>query len=183
MTTQAIASVLKNIIGKPCWNVKQGYGSFITFEFGEPKLTCYEFKNRQYHITERHIYVHGEWHLWIYCCDWKIFQNGYENARCESSDKTIDKALSHLDGQKIVGLEIDSANKSCSFTFDLGGLLETTSGDYEPLTNEWLLFEPSGYVLCYRNDGCYSYHPSNSSDASAIWQKIDNQITVIDDIE
>lgn len=106
-----IASILKNIIGKPCWNVKKGYGSFITFEFGEPKLNCYEVKRRQDNLPERHIYVRGE------------------------------------------------------------------------LTDEWLLFNPSGYVLSYRNDGCYSYHPSNSSDESAIWQKIDNQITVIDDIE
>jgi hypothetical protein len=118
-------------LGNNCRNF-----SFITFEFGEPKLNCYEFNQQPKNIHERQIYVHGEWHLLIYCCDCKIFQNGYENAHCESSDKTIDKALSHLDGQKIVSLEIDSANKSCSFTFDLGGLLEITSNDcYQPMTD------------------------------------------------
>ena len=26
--------VLQRIYGKPCWNVKPGHGSFLTFEFG-----------------------------------------------------------------------------------------------------------------------------------------------------
>ncbi|HAZ48599.1 MAG TPA: hypothetical protein DDW76_11390 [Cyanobacteria bacterium UBA11369] len=181
MTTQAIASVLKNIIGKPCWNVKQGYGSFITFEFGEPSLEIDEPIKRK-GILSRLIVVRGEWHLWIYCCDWKIFQNGQYIADSESEDRLIEQALNYLDGQKPVSIEIEPTNDSCSFQFDLGGLLETTSGDYEPLTNEWLLFDPSGFVLCYRNYGCYSYHPSNSSDESAIWKKIDNKITVPDGI-
>ncbi len=127
--------------------------------------------------------MRGEWHLWIYCCDWENFQKRQYIADSESEDRLIEQALSYLNGQKPVSIEIDSANNSCSFRFDLGGLLKTTSGDYEPLTDEWLLFDRFGYVLCYRNDACYSYHPSNSSDESAIWKKIDNKITVIDEIK
>jgi len=30
--------IFKKLYGKPSWNVHRGYSSFITFEFGKPKL-------------------------------------------------------------------------------------------------------------------------------------------------
>jgi hypothetical protein len=34
--------VFKGILGKPCWDVKPGHGSFLTMEFGKPHLEVRE---------------------------------------------------------------------------------------------------------------------------------------------
>src|ERR1700730_15266743 len=34
--------IFKMLYGKPCWNVKPGYGSFLTLEFGKPHLQIHE---------------------------------------------------------------------------------------------------------------------------------------------
>jgi hypothetical protein len=33
---------IRSILGKPCWNVKRGHGSFLTLEFGQPHLVVWE---------------------------------------------------------------------------------------------------------------------------------------------
>src|ERR1017187_8707670 len=83
-----IASVFekafRSIYGKSCWDVKPGYGSFLTFEFGQPHLVVREpiaastsapAKVREA-LARSQVYPRGEWHLWIYCCDWEVFSKG-----------------------------------------------------------------------------------------------------------
>lgn len=71
-----IKSIIEKIYNLPCWSVKQGHGSFLTFEFGEPHLkiveprpaegiTCQKVRRD---FSNRKVIVHGDWHLWIYCC-------------------------------------------------------------------------------------------------------------------
>jgi hypothetical protein len=41
-TAPIFHKVFCEIYGKPCWNVKPGYGSFFTLEFGKPHLDVHE---------------------------------------------------------------------------------------------------------------------------------------------
>ena len=34
----AMSDTLRGIYGLPCWNAKQGYSHYLTFEFGEPHV-------------------------------------------------------------------------------------------------------------------------------------------------
>ncbi len=69
-----IEGVFGRLYGEPCWNVKRGHGSFLTLEFGEPYLTVKEPGEvtpemspvQKWYQCTRHVFVHGEWHLWIY---------------------------------------------------------------------------------------------------------------------
>jgi len=79
----------------------------------------------------------------------------------ESSKKQIAAALRVLNGQALSKVLIYRKAGSSTFEFDLGGKLTTKrfkdlKQDGEPYEN-WMLFEPSGYVLTYRADGKYSY--------------------------
>jgi hypothetical protein len=38
MSEKLLQKIFKKLYGKPSWNVHRGYGSFVTFEFGKPKL-------------------------------------------------------------------------------------------------------------------------------------------------
>jgi hypothetical protein len=72
-----IEDVFIPIYGKPCWQFQQGYGSFLTLEFGEPHLHIREpwqagaqaSDKLQKHAARRLVSVHGDWHLWVYLCD------------------------------------------------------------------------------------------------------------------
>lgn len=79
--TDPVGSVFAPLLGLPCWNVQKGQGSFLTFEFGDPSLqirepiesttaasaTILAWRRRR----RRSIRPIGEWHLWIYCCNWR----------------------------------------------------------------------------------------------------------------
>ena len=76
-----IERVVRRLYGKPCWGVSPGFGSFLTLEFGEPHLEVREpvamkkgtSAGVRKNLIRRAVYIHGDWHLWIYCCDWQVF--------------------------------------------------------------------------------------------------------------
>ncbi|MFN8411660.1 MAG: hypothetical protein U0Z26_04665 [Anaerolineales bacterium] len=94
--------------------MKQGYASFLTFEFGEPRLHIQERRKPTKQLSEklrkrlarRSIFIHGDWHLWVYACNWKIFLKNQEIANDSSTRKIIKNALWELDGQALVSVTI-----------------------------------------------------------------------------
>jgi hypothetical protein len=166
-----IDEVFQPIYGKPCWQVGQGYGSFLTFEFGQPSLHIQEPRQVSEQATEkvrknaarRHVYVHGDWHLWVYLCDWRIISQGQEIANHTSNRRTIKKATTELNGQVLIQASVNDSLIS-AFEFDLGGRLEIfpNPDEYEKSADLWLLYEPSGDVFALRADGQYSHNPGNT---------------------
>jgi hypothetical protein len=160
--------VFKKLYGKPCWGVKQGVGSCLTFEFGSPHLEITEPKSVGMNfspkvreiLARRRIYVHGQWHLWIYFCDWAISSKGRRIASSNSRDDTIKKGTSVLDGQKLVRFSVIPRGNRSVFEFDLGGTLVTRPCNRRG--EQWLLFCPARKVLTMRADKCYKYHSSKS---------------------
>lgn len=157
------------IKGKPCWSVQHGHGSMLTFEFGQPHLRFIEPT-----LDERKIIiVHGDCHLWIYCCYWTIELNDKTLAHDESSRRKTRKALRQLDGAAILSVSVDPMHGTSEFEFELGAKLITEpyrelDRQGEPYEN-WLFFDAQGHVLTYRADGSYSYH--SSDEASEEWQR------------
>jgi len=65
------------------WGAKEGYGASINLDFGQPFLKIREpiksnakSKRVREILSFRQVIVSGEWHLWIYICDWFILQKG-----------------------------------------------------------------------------------------------------------
>ena len=176
---QVFRNAFKPIFGKPCWKFQRGYASFLTMEFGEPHLMIRNPKKiksndpqRKKHWDRRHIYIRGNWHLWIHMSHWEAFSNGKLIGTGDDDNEVIDEVANELDGQKLVSVQIIRKNIQTIFEFDLGGRLEVLPYTYdEKLTETWYLFEPSGYVLTLRSDGYYSYAPGNSVDEDH-WQEI-----------
>ena len=123
-------------MGLTAWGVRQGYGSFLMFEFGQPKLKIEEHLSH----SRRSAYVEGEWHLWIYCCNWKIIQDGEQLAWSEDDENTIDRAISFLNGQNLVGINVPAGDGHSSFKFDLGGSLETWPYGDDPTEQQWMIY-------------------------------------------
>ena len=76
----AIDAPFRPIYGLPCWNVWYGWGSFISMEFGEPRLENREPQCRpnlsprlRRHRARRLVTVRGEWRLSIHSCRWYLY--------------------------------------------------------------------------------------------------------------
>jgi len=172
-----IEGIVRKLYGKPCWGVRPGFGSFITLEFGDPHLEVREpiVANKstpaivRKSLARRGVYIRGDWHLWIYCCDWVVFSDS--SLIGDSSTKVkIRRAAEFLNGQKLTHFSILYRKVRCVFKFDLGGILRTRPYDHE--SEQWLLYEPSHKVLSVRADGRYKYGPSDVPDDQGQWKRM-----------
>ncbi len=166
----SIVELFQPLIGVPSWNVKKGYGSFLTFEFGNPSIEIREPRDvpnssprvRQI-FARRRVTLRGQWHLWVYCCGWRIWIGKNELAFNESTDDEIARACSELDGQAIQDVICQPKFGRTRFVFDLGGILDTAPYD-EELSEQWMLYLPDGNVYTYRSDGAVSFGPGTRSE-------------------
>ena len=162
--------------GKPCWNVRAGYGSFLTFEFGKPHLEMREpivgkssSRKARELLARRPIFLHGDWHLWIYCCAWEIFSDGNHFAD-GSTRRGMEKAAEFLNGQKLMEVSLVPRKVLCTFKFDLGGTLKTIS--YDRRSEQWLLYTPAHRVLILRADRRYQYVHSDMPTDKGAWNPV-----------
>ena len=179
--SEIIQGLFQALYGQPCWHVRQGYGSFLTLEFGQPHLEIIEPRQVSNKISKkikklfvrRQIYVHGDWHLWVYICDWRILTNGKELANQDSKRRKIRQATAELDGQILTRVKVKRSLKTI-FDFDLGGRIEVwpNTADYDEDVDLWLLYEWQGNVFVLRADGQYRYSPGVISPEAKTWQPI-----------
>lgn len=160
MSPSVIDETFDGLQGIPSWQVKQGWGSFLTLEFGLPSQEIYPVSERKseqgFSHPQRLVVIKGQWHLWIYCCGWDLLQDGKLLAHNESDRETIAEACRVLDGQALTDFRFHRDNGQCRFEFDLGGKLET--GPYsDKLEVQWMLFRPDGKVLSFRSDSTFRF--------------------------
>ncbi len=70
--------------GNTPWGVRLGVGSFLTMEFGRPEAN----------LVGRT--AHGEFHLWLYMCSWRIEMGEKIIAGSEDERPAIEAALKNL---------------------------------------------------------------------------------------
>ena len=161
----AVAEAFEPVYGMPSWSVRRGVGSFLTLEFGAPSLEIEDVRELSAHVgaefmrvPRRVAYVKGEWHLWIYMCDWSLSWRDREIAHSESEDLVIDRALGVLNGQSLTRVTAGAADGTSSFAFDLACVLSTRplqpcDDDTDEDREQWMFFQPSGRVLSLCGDG------------------------------
>ena len=163
-------TMFSQVYGKPCWRVTHGHGSFLTFEFGDPHLEIREpivpkaevSPAERDQLMSRKVFIHGDWHLWIYCCAWRVLRGDTLVGDSSSSRAGMEQAADFLDGQKLLQFSITTDGVRCRFDFDLGGTLETWP--YDNNSEQWLFFDgPTHKVLTLRADGYFSHHRSDQA--------------------
>jgi len=175
-----LASVFERLFtplyGQPCWGVRPGIRPTICLEFGKPHLEIHEpataSKNAsarvKTYLARRRVFVHGEWHLWLYYCNWELRYKG-QKVTCRSREATIQRAGNFLNGEKLVRFSIAPRSMRCRFDFDLGTSIKTWPS--ESMSDQWLLYTPSHKVLIVRADCKYQYGRSDI-DRGARWKPI-----------
>lgn len=186
-----VLEALRPVLGRTSWLVKHGHGSFITMEYGEPRVDVREplllpvlIAGAPARALQRHAFVHGEWHLWIYCCEWSLLLEDAQLAHNESDDITMNRALSVLNGQVLQAVDIEPVNGRTRFTFDLGCSLLTypaPPGTYDDPVEQWMLYSRSGpglSVLNIRGDGTYSISDGRQKPGERHWLPIATPVRV-----
>ncbi len=181
MINEIVDHVFQSLYGRPCWNAKSGFGSFMTMEFGDPCLTIREPRQVkdsdppavQGSSARRHVWVSGQWHLWIYCCEWEVRTGkkriGHSNLK-GSSKRPIERAARELDGQKLLHVSINPQDSSSVFEFDLGSRLETQP--YDETSKQWILRQPNNFYFSLRADSHFSHHPGDTPYGAETWHPL-----------
>lgn len=151
-------------------------------EFGEPHLHIREPRIASEQASEkvkknaarRLVTVHGDWHLWVHSCDWRISFRGQELANQGSSRRAIGKALFELNGQALGQVHVYPSLLS-TFEFDLGGKLEVipNSGKYGASSDLWLLYEPAGDVFTLRGDAKFCHGSGETRPEEEVWHTLE----------
>ncbi|MFM0221177.1 hypothetical protein [Paraburkholderia dipogonis] len=150
MDNNEVRDAFSEMYGLPTWQVRKGVGSFLTLEFGaphlrirEPYLSRSESPTTRRLAARRQVTVSGQWHLWIYMCNWTIDANGLRLTDNEASNAAIDRAIRYLDGQKLESVEVMRKDMKTVFQFDLGGKLATWPYADEDVRSDaqWILYD------------------------------------------
>lgn len=154
-------------------------------EFGEPQVEVHKplmlpvaIAGAPDRTLQRLAFVHGELHLWIYCCEWSLRLATAELAHSESDDITMNRALAVLNGQQLQAVDIEPDDGHTTFTFDLGCSLLTfpaPAGTYNGPAEQWTMLTRSGAgmaVLAIREDGKYHIGDGHEKPGSEHWLSI-----------
>lgn len=130
-----------------CWNVEQGFGTFITLELGERR----EATKRDGSKTQE-----GSYRLWLYMSSWDIFfDNGLVVSFEEYQENRSPEKLSGLLGRSVTDIYKDSNN----IVISLSGKTRILLSPFEDSGEEddyFILFFPEGKSLSYnRSNGFY----------------------------
>jgi hypothetical protein len=108
----------------------------------------------QRNLMRRRVFIAGDRHLFIQCCDWAISVPGGSLTSKDIGSSSPEECLLDLEGQRLVSVESGSSPNSWRFQFDLGGVLELwPSAAYEPSDGLWSLHRWNGNITVMRNDG------------------------------
>ncbi|TGD94984.1 hypothetical protein [Methylobacterium nonmethylotrophicum] len=182
----AVTTAVAPLIGLPCWCVKRGQGSILSFQFGSPRLSVREpyvstsSSAKLRHLAARRVVKPvGEWNLFVFCCQWHVTAAGEILATDDSPAAQIEAAAHEMDGQKLIAFTLDAASRQAAFSFDLGATLTTWPSPDEADDEElWSLYLPDERVLTYRADGLVSLGAGDEEPEQEIWQALARNVGI-----
>jgi hypothetical protein len=146
----AIKAHLQPLLGQPAWGIKLGEGTFVTMEFG-PKI-----------IKAQKGKTHGEWHLWVYFCAWRLEDEENVIVASEDSREQMSMALQVIEGKKLLSVEMSLPGLDTVFRF------EKVSLRAFPVTSEencaWMLYDPKEMVLEIGPGSAWKYISMHSAE-------------------
>jgi hypothetical protein len=101
--------------------------------------------------------VHGEWHLWLYLCDWRIESGGQIIAGSDDDRSAIEGALKDLLFGAIESVGLLDPTLDLSLQFSSGTKVLTFSSSSSRDEDQWMLFTPDGHCLTVHGGGSYEY--------------------------
>ena len=159
-----IKEILKPILNKKCWNARVGHGSFLNFEFGEMKVPAHysQRKSRDPNKEKKLIPAIGEWHFWIYMCNWEIYHNYKLIAHSEDETEDMEKGVKNFDGLRLISIDPFSSSGTSEFYFEDNYILKTFPyEDEDDDDDHWMIYCPDGNVFTLQSANRWTYEKSS----------------------
>lgn len=137
---KTIQEILNKILGQKVNAIKLGHGSMLSIDLGNPVIKEIKTKNG---IRS---YTHGEWHLWVYMCAWRIDKANKPFIASDDPREQIAKKLQILAGTTITQCEILNASLDTKLYFDNTITLTLFNMNTDD-AKQWMLFAPDKNVL------------------------------------
>lgn len=132
-TEEVVALGFSQVVGLRAWSPAVGVGSFLTLEFGSPRVTSAG-------VTQ------GSFHLWIYGASWLIRQRGDLLTTSEDNHAVMLAGAQAMKDAVMRGFEFDPDVMTLTLRFDPDlDLVITPLGDAE--MEEWFLYLDDGTVI------------------------------------
>ncbi|MBV9976343.1 MAG: hypothetical protein JO105_13225 [Hyphomicrobiales bacterium] len=173
-----LADAISPVKGAVTWHSRRGINNSLTFEFGKPRLEIREpgcsrritSARARRRLERRLVFIHGDWHLWLFECEWELFCDGKLVATDRSQPSVISKRIKLVDGQQFLDIEIAVENFGSEITFDMGAKIRTrpTTGND---ADQWMLYTPTQGVLTYKGDGSIEIKKTMSQKGQGRWRK------------
>lgn len=130
------------LIGRKPWRSSLGWGSFLTFEFGQR--------------VKRGGFWHGSWHLWIYMCSWHLEDGNQLIVSSNSNRDLISRSVAKLATHPFRDVKVEQRARRTRF--DFGPSMHLTCAPFDRLKEAnrvdpaecWMLFMPRSLVLMAR---------------------------------
>ena len=148
MTNNQVTDIVASLKGMAPWGVNLGVGSFLTMEFGKPKTKPSEGT------------AHGEWHLWLYMCMWRIETQDKVLVGSEDDREAIRTTLERTTFDSIHEIKVALPSLDLSIEFNSGIKVLTFSCSIKG-DEQWMLFTPDGKVLTVYGGGQMHYASSS----------------------
>jgi hypothetical protein len=154
------------LVGGLAWCVRRGHGSFLTMEFGQPHLVVRApiasrsgSEKVRRALARRAVHVQGDWHFWIQYGDWRLRTSSGSLDSEKEPGTALDECLRDLNGQRLCAIKRGASPRSCSWTFDLGAVLDVWPSS-EIDDDQWSLYRWNRDVASYGRDGNVSFEES-----------------------
>jgi hypothetical protein len=139
-----IRAKIQGLPGQKAWGVALGQGSFLTMEFGKPVQP-----------TKANETVHGEWHLWLYGCAWRLEERERIIVSSEDEHSKIEREIQRLEGRVLQSFELLTPALDAVVSFEDNVVLRLFSIYTEDM-DSWMLFTPDK-VITVGPAGQWSY--------------------------
>jgi len=133
MNSELIERKMELSKGQEASKVQLGWGSFLTFDFGELRLVRNHYR--------------GTWVLWIYMCDWTVSSTTRQLADSERRRTFIREFVKGFKNRKLEDFATHERNHVSRFIFSGGLTLECKPYELNQEDPLWRLYTPDSQVI------------------------------------
>ncbi len=142
------------LFGKSPRRARLGYGSFVTFDFGQA--------SRQNHR------LRYEWHLWIQYVEWQLTWKNKKIADSESMRRLMQAAVERLETRELSKVLHDPRTRVTRFLFSEDAELRCKGYSDASVDEDcWSLYTPDAHILFADHTGKLQYVRSDLADPTA----------------
>lgn len=156
---RAIDAIIAPLLGTQAWGASLGYGSLITVEFGAS-------------IPDKDSSrpPHGEWHLWVTYCAWRLETESEVMVGSEDTRADIQESIQQINGLPLNSVALTLPALETTFAFE-GGVALRLFPVYTREAEHWQLWVPDGNVLTVGPGSAWSFESGDLPPAAAARQQ------------